>query len=41
MKEKIKFEPKWERSSDEIWRDHFEEVTSVDKVSRFDFALMP
>ena len=40
MKEKIKIEPKWERSSDEIWRDHFEEVTSVDKVSRFDFALI-
>ena len=38
MKEKIKIEPKWERSSEEIWRAHFEEVTSIDKVNKFDFA---
>ena len=40
MNDKIKIEPKWKRSSEEIWRDHFEEVTSVDMVSRLDFALI-
>ncbi|EKD31689.1 MAG: hypothetical protein ACD_77C00272G0002 [uncultured bacterium] len=38
MKEKIKIEPKWVRSSAEIWRDHFEEITSMDKVNKFDFT---
>ena len=38
MNDKMKIEPKWKRSSEEIWRDHFEEITSVDKVSRFDFS---
>jgi ferric-dicitrate binding protein FerR (iron transport regulator) len=38
MKEKIKIEPKWERSSDEIWSAHFEDITSVERMSKFRFA---
>lgn len=40
MNNKIKIGPKWARSSEEIWRDHFEKLTSAQKMKKFRFAVI-
>jgi hypothetical protein len=34
MKDNIRIEPKWDKSKEEIWSDHFEKMTSTAPVNR-------